>query len=483
MAIDAVGIGTASNDGKILKSLSIGSSDGTVPLFFKFKTGTNTWLKANIWVTVDIVRKGGNESLNSYALAGADGCTDVNRWTSPAPVAVDGGYVYSMALTNALMDDVETLIGTLSYSGRSYDAIRLTVEVKVVWGAGANDYVKGAQTCYIGFKPTYSATSAVYTTKGLEVTYSASGWTRPNDRYTTSAITSGGKATVDKGVKGTAQAAGKLTIPKASIKRIPVTGESLSGSLTMRGSWQGEDSSLGTMSLSGVTVTNSTTVKKPTITATAQNGGVLVKWTANGAGSTTPTAVDVQMVGSDYVSDRATITALNGTHFFDAVPAGSSTSWQAAAYVLGDDSYNPTLSDIVTATAVSIEGVEIVPADGSGAVRLPYNAAVTRNARPESETVKLAGRSRETVGFGEGGAVTWTVSGSIVTGERAHVTSTQGLTVTTPEEWAALPERGVCVIRTQDGRRAQVYVTNANVSRSIGGNGLRSVSISAEEVS
>ena len=46
-----------------------------------------------------------------------------------------------------------------------------------------------------------------------------------------------------------------------------------------------------------------------------------------------------------------------------------------------------------------------------------------------------------------------------------------------------MPERGVCVIRTHDGKRAQVYLTNSNVSRAIGGNGLRSVSISAEEVS
>lgn len=476
MAVEAVGIYPNKEGQLIGKGLRIASADGTQNLQIRFATQSNTWLTANIWVTVDAVRKGGSESLNSYANIGNNGAVSIARSSFAAPTQDGGMYVYSMPLTNSAMSAVASLIGTLSYSGRSYDALRLFIEVRVVWGNSDGEWVKGTETAYITFVPSYTASAAKYTLKGLEITYSASNWSRPNDKYQTGDITSASKATVNSGVKGIAKSSTKLVIPKENLKRIPNTGETLAGTLTMRGSWQGDDSYLNTLSLAGLTVTNTTTLKTPTITAVEQNGGILVTVNQTGSG-TSATAIDVIMVDGEYVQDRVTLSP-GQSHLFDAVPAGVQTTWQAVGYVAGNDSYQPTAPVSATASAVSVAGVSIVPAEGNP-VSIPYNAAVTRNARPDSEAVKLAGRSRPTVGFGEGGAVTWTVSGMILTGERSDLSS---FISTDPDELADLPMRGLCVIRTQDGRRAQVYITNANVSRAMGGTGYRSVSVSAEEV-
>lgn len=476
MAINQVGI-YPNTSGDIGSKLQIRAADGTISLVFRFATQSNSWLTCNVWVTVDGVRKGGNEAVNGYATLGASGATNISRTSLSAPIAKNGTYIYSVPLSLSAMSSVASLIGTLSYASRSYDAFRLKVEASAKWGAGAEDFVKGSSTCYITFIPAYTATGATYTVNGLEITYTASGWSRPNDRWQTNAISSDGELTASANLKGTAQGAGKLTIPRKNLKRIPGTGETLSGGIKMRGSWQDDASYLSTMSLAGITVTNATTLKSPTFTATPQSDGVLVKWTGTTGAGTAPDAVDVQMVGSDYIQDRWTFTAVNEEHLFDAVPSGIATDWQAVGYIAGNDAYQPTPPVSATAAAIVFEGISLVPADGSGAIALPYNLKVTRDYSPETETAKLAGRKRPTVGFGEGGEGSWKISGTVITGEN---TSLSSLTSTDIDALASLPERGICMLRTQDGRRAQVYIKSATISREF--RGVRGISIDADEV-
>lgn len=474
MAVTNVGIYPNTENALTGRYLSIKSGDSAPALEFRFKTSSNSWVEANIWITVDIVRNGGNESINGYANIGADGALGVARTSFSTPTSVDGGYVYKMPLTNALMDDVETLLGTLTYSSRSYDAIRLKVEVNVRWGTSWSQAEKSSQTCFIGFKPAYTATGAQYDPSGLTITYSASGWGRPNDQYQTNAITSASKATVGAGVKGRAVSSSKLVIPKAKLKRIPSTGDTLSGSLLMRGSWQDDDSNLGTMSLAGVSVTNLTQVRVPSITATAQSDGVKVTVGAGTGTGTAAASIEVSMVGSTYSMDRVTL-APGDSYVFEAVPSGVSTTWQAIGInTVGGVEYasGPATA---TATAVNIDGAVITKASG-GSVAIPYNATVSSSSKPEAETVKLAGRDRPTVGFGEGGSQTWDVSGVIVI-DPAY---TGTLVITDEEDVMALPFAGLCMLRFKDGRRAQVYVTDASVRRDHGS--LRSVSIACEEV-
>ena len=73
------------------------------------------------------------------------------------------------------------------------------------------------------------------------------------------------------------------------------------------------------------------------------------------------------------------------------------------------------------------------------------------------------------------------LSATAVTDEDPHLTG--ALSVTDIDALSKLPERGVCMIRTQNGKRAQVYVSKCNIGRPVGGNGVRTVSLTCEEVS
>ena len=240
MAVEKIGIYPNNQNALLGASLSVMSADGTISPEFRFATQSNTWSTVNLWVTVDAVNAGGSEDVNGYHNVGASGFTGKSRTALSTPTQSGGLYYYKVPLSDSGLSTVAGYIGTVSYASRSYDALRLKIEVRIKYTGGE---VTGSATCYIGFKPTYTATAANYTVNGLEITYTAtSPWARPSDRFTTGAIKSASKALCDSGVTGKCSGAGKLVIPRSKIKRIPQTGESLTGSITMRGSWQDSNS-------------------------------------------------------------------------------------------------------------------------------------------------------------------------------------------------------------------------------------------------
>lgn len=475
MAVDSIGIYPNDQGAVVGKSISIHSGDSAPSLKFRFATQSQAWLTANVWVTVDAVRKAGNESINGYANMGADGAVNVARSSFTYVGQTDGLYVYEIALSHSDMSNVASLLGTLTYSSRSYDAIRLTIDVRVVWGA-QGESVKGSSVCYIGFKPTYTATGAKYSPLGLEISYTASGWGRPNDRWSNNSITADGEPVAEANAAyGVTDGAGVITIPADRLLYIPETGDILGGTIRMVGSWQETGSSLGLLSLAGVSVTNLTTVRKPTLTVSTAGSGVMVTVGAGTGTGTAATEIDVSMVGGSFNADKVTL-APGDSHFFAAVPAGVATTFQAVGRAYVTNAWFASGPVNETATAVSVEGIDIVTEYGL-AVGIPYNATLVCKTSPETETAKLAGRERPTVGYGEGGEAKWSIGGTIC------ADSIGTLTTTDPDDVYRLPFGGVCVIRTQDGKRVQASIKEATVERDEGGHGgLRSVAISAEEV-
>ena len=181
------------------------------------------------------------------------------------------------------------------------------------------------------------------------------------------------------------------------------------------------------------------------------------------------------MVGSTYSADRATL-APGESHLFQAVPAGISTEWQAVGIATVSGEEFASGPSTATAQAVVIDGLEIVDAEAN-VIPIPYNVRLSSSSKPETETVKLAGRTRPTVGYGEGGEVSWTINGTIVT-------ETMGdLTVTDPDTVRALPFAGVCIVRIEDGQRMQVSIESASVTQDGDGMGIMSATINADEVS
>lgn len=493
MAVENLGIYPNAQSKPIGTTLRIYPTSGTVAPYVRFETQSNGWYSANIWVTAYGIKKAGSEDINGYTLIGDTGVLNRTRANFTLVSGSEGtNYVYALPFSS-ITDGTTTLsslLGTLSYAGRSYAALRLKVEARIYWDSGQviERSSRGEMTCYIGFIPTFTVNEIYYDKNGLTITYTASGsgaaaWKRPNDRWATKMldIRHGGKtyaltSSLEE-IYGTVGSAGKLTIPKAKLKRVPETGDTIYGKVRFVGSWMSVGSTLNTMGLSWVAVVNKYDVPAPafaSISATAD--GVSVTMASN----SNIDYIEVSMVGGQYAIDRAIITP-GSTHVFKGVPYGVATEWQAVAY--SDAAGELAASQPVTATAGAVspqlaKGAVFTDADGNE-VCIPYNVSYTTQSRAESTRVKLAGRQRPTVGFGEGGSVTWTVNGKVLFASDFD----QARYVTTDREALnALPMAGVQLLRLPDGTRAQLQVTDCQTSRNVGWNGYRAVSISAEEV-
>ena len=476
MAINELGIFPNSQGSTIGTSLRVESADGTVAPYLRFKTQSDSWTKADIAITVDVITKSGTETLNGYSNKGSVSMKDVpnSSFSAYAGSSNATGWIWSLAFSS--ITGLSALLGTLSYSGRSYDAIRLKISVKLYFSGGSTS---GTKTCYIGFIPTFTASEIYIDKSGLTVAYTATGWNRPNDRWAVMDIADGSEIVLqDSDAYGKIGSAGKLTIPKAKLKYIPANGDTLTGSIRMTGSWMGTGTNLGYLDLSTVTVINKYATKTPTLSLLVVSDGVRATVGQTGTGSNLD-SVEVSLVGSDYVLDKEVI-PLNGQHVFKAVPVNVPLTFQAVGYssAAGELAASATITKSVDTGGdpVIYESEAFSVIYDSGSVELAYNIQVDTSNAPEAVTVKFAGRKRQTVGFGEGGSQTWRISADIIT--EAH----DGLIVTTEQEVRSLPERGVCILRFPDGERAQVYITTVNVSRSERGGVIRSVDIDAEEV-
>ena len=484
MAIDAVGITPNEQGTDIGTTKRIYSSDSAPTMKVAFKTATRKtnnnfgWSKADISVIVDKINKNGSEDYNGYTYQGSASISDIGYATFSYTGSDSAGYVYTYPFSS--ITGLASLIGTLTYGSRSFDAIRLTITVTCKWQEG-NDWksTSSTQVCYIGFIPFYTLSSVYLDKNGLNITYTASGWNRANDRWAIKQISDVSTYVLNESddIWGVVGSAGKLTIPNDKLIYRPKNGDTLTGTVRMVGSWMGTGTVLNTLDLSTRTVQDLYTLKKPKFTSvTVVGDGVQI--TVNQDSTTSGSNLDyieVSMVGGRFEADRALI-PVGGTHTFNAVPYGVTTTWQAIGHsaAAGEDA----VSAVVTTTAQAVSGSGLTLTSNEGSLRLSYNVSYNANSRPSVTTAKLAGRDRPSVGFGVGGAVTWTITGTIVTSNLSSNLEQ------VDERWArSIPMQGVWVMRLPDGDRVQLYITNCGVSMAQGAYGWRTVSISAEEVS
>lgn len=480
MAIQAVGIYPNEQGKAIGTSKRILPGQSAPSMQIRFRTQSNTATSWNIWVTARGINTAGNAQINSYTSLGTAGRTGITGLSPTGSVAA--GFVYSVPFSS--VTGLNDLVKTLTYSGRSYDAIELTIEVRAFWDGG-NSYL--AQTCYIGFIPAYDPDGAVWGGNGLAISYEATDpWGRPNDRWQleTDLKDKQERVVFKKGVWGTVDGYGSIVLPKSKSLRVPNTGDELFGTFRMVGSWMVEGSVLNTLTLNGgagATVDNSYDLETPVLTANIEQGGVRVTVGQTSTGKTALETVGVQLVGSDWAPDRAEV-AVGGSFLFEAVPRGVQTVWSGIGYATVDGEKVASDAAETTCGPYQSSGCAIVPV-GGGAVRIPYNIVSSSQSKPESESVKLAGRDRETVGYGEGGSVTWSISGKVVADGFGAMYGGAAMETTDLDALRNLPMAGVCIVCLPEGERAQVELTNVSISRQQAGELRRTVSISAKEVS
>lgn len=405
----------------------------------------------------------------------------------------DGAIKYSGASTNALCAEVPANYnGTVSLTANATEDVVFPYSSAILFTStpsGSNCTTVAAMNTWFQSNnvtlfyelvtPTTDASTSLTT---IELGSAFTIETELDSTFVLDAATEYGSSISDANYWSVIDEAGKLTIPADAFSVVPNTGNVLNGSIRMVGSWQPAGSVLNYMSLDGVVVTNLYDIKLPTLTAVVEGDGVRVTVGESNIGVTSIDKIQVQLVGSTLDEDRVTL-SVDESYLFKAVPYNVPTQWQAVAYGTPSAGVEAASEAVfVTCARVYGFGVGVTAQDGS-VVRIPYSTAYTSQSRPEAKRVKLQGRDRETVGFGEGGSVTWTISGKVVLDGFGARYGGASMEITDENELRNLPMKGACILRFDDGTRTKVQLTNVQIGRQIAGEMKRTVSISAQEVS
>lgn len=465
-------------------------------LYVKFRTiNRDAQAKIDLAVAYEYVARGdvrGGDGYGGYTTttSGAtewyykrfDVATDNTVWVSERDALVPG-YLWSLPLdfpsqnhSSASIVDAITN-GDWSFANRKYDAIHLHVKVKTWYYVGttltASDVAHA--DLYVGYIPTYTATSATLTTNGLTIRYSSPNWVRSSDRWEVVSLRQGSKAVTSTKTKpwGQVSKAGTITIPPSAVTYAPADG-TISGEVRMNACWRPAGEEFASMTFAALPFENNAEANTPAMTVLedAANGLIKVIVTDSADQDVPLSTALVTLVGGGLPSDSQVI-AMGGTATF-APPIGE--AYAISCIGLTADGKAKRVADR-TGGPVSIAGGGILlTSEGDAHVRIPYDAGISESLGPESETVKLAGRSRPSAFFGEGGTRKVTVSGTVCI-EAGH-----GLIVTPIEAIETIAEAGPLVLRDEIGRRMQVYASGVSVSCSDLPQWLRRVSITCEEV-
>ena len=140
-------------------------------------------------------------------------------------------------------------------------------------------------------------------------------------------------------------------------------------------------------------------------------------------------------------------------------PLGVPIVVQAVAYTdAGDFSDTVTLEvDPIGEVGEVARFIAIDAEDGSVSVKCRLNVSQDETFEQEQTAVKFSGRDRESVAYGIGGSVVGSVSCDIVTRGAGDVVQSR-------RDFERLAFAGVCVLRTADGERKRVAITDVGES-------------------
>ena len=441
----------------------------------------------------------GNGAVNGYGdwRKNADGST---RWWYRRFTAtesgishqdMDGFFQWSVPLSALLPGDpiLEELVtggdeANWAFAKRRYDEIQLRVKVKTLyavegWSQDQSDPTAGlvvsplaVQDCWVGFRPSYACTGVRLTSKGLEISYSSPDWSRATDRFSVESLTQGGSTLIDGKPWGTVSRNGLLVVPMDSLRRIPdVT--ALTGRVRFNAVWRPPDADFATMAVS-VTPTSNQGVRTPVLALTVDGGDITAVATDPGGSGLALATVTIKLRGSSLSCDQATV-APGEPVVFRCLPSGPVTVDAVGAASNGQPSNRASAT--ATVAHVTTGGDAIVPLDGSAPVRLLYNVKAQWTGKPESVTEKLAGRTRQSAWFGEGGEATLSVSFDF------SVAPWPGVTAQPEEDVMALAYCGPCILLLHGRERVLVEVESVSLSDPTAGfDRIRNATLSLREV-
>lgn len=469
-------------------------------LYVKFRTiDKDSQAKIDLAIAYEFVARGdvrGGDDYGGYVTSGGStkwwyrqfDVSGSDVWVSERDALVPG-YLWSLPLdftstdpTSSGTSIVSALTnGDWSFANRKYDAIHLHIKVKTLYYVGSTLTASDVSHAdrYIGYIPTYTATGASLTTSGLHVTYSSPDWDRSSDRWEVTRLRQGTRDVTSTKSKpwGQVAGAGAITIPRGAISYVPEDG-TLSGEIRMNATWRPAGEEFASMSFTGLAFENNAEANTPSVTRRedADSGIVSVTVTDSGDEDVSLSTALVTLVGGGLASDSQTI-PIGGTATF-APPIGEGYTISCIGFA--SDGTRAKRAANVSGGPVSVGdvggGVVISDADGESTIHVIRDTDVSETVTPEAETVKLAGRRRPSVFYGEGGTHDMTVRGTVFV-EDGHGVPSVSL------DWLrGMPEWGPVVVRDCLGTRMLARVTSVTIANEARVKWARSVTIALEEV-
>lgn len=468
--------------------------------YVKFRTTyADSQAYVDLAIAYEVVARGdvrGGDGFGGYATSGGSTkwiyyrfpVSDSRLWRSARDFG-GPGYLWSLPLRFESSDptsqgqnlvDLITNGGDWSFANRRFDVVHLHIKVKTLYYDDGNVLRESEvthQDAYIGWIPDYdqSAVRATYGKSGLVIRYDSPDWDRSTDRWEVQRLTQNGRSLIDtkRLPWGAVTGRGVITIPPSALVRTPVDG-TIDGVIRMNATWRPTGLEFSNLTLSGYAVENVLDVNSPTITLAEDSTTGTVRVTVGDAldENVAVATARVRLAGGSLSCDVHEV-AVNGSCVL-APPLGTPYVVEATSF---DSDGNRGATVRATGGPLTLgDGVYLTPLDGGDTVAIAYNVRITEGASPEIETVKLAGRPRKSVFYGEGGDHTVNVSGAVCI-EGGH-----GIAHVDIEALRSLPYAGPCVMREDTGQRWAVLVKSANVSSNSAPRHMRDVSISCEEV-
>ena len=466
-------------------------------LYIKFRTmNRDAQQKIDVAVAYEYVARGdvrGGDGYGGYTeLNGSTEwyykqfivATDQTLWVSERDALVPG-YLWSVPLAFPSQNHSDATIvsaitnGDWSFANRKFDAIHLHIKIKTLYESGGelmtSDLAEADR--YIGYIPSYDIDEnnpIVFDLEGLKVYYTADDWDRSSDRFEVTYLTQAGKSLIDTKSKpwGSVRSAGLIVIPKDKLIRQPTDG-TVSGSIRMNATWRPAGEDFASIALIAAPVDNQTGTRTPNVSMTidSEDGSLTVTVTQGSGTDQLATTANVVLIDGETKEDNQTVT-IGGSAVFHPTFGRTFSVSVTAFSAQGVRSARVVKSGIMT----TLDGATLSLSDGS-TIRIPYGVSVSDSSGPEVEVVKMAGRQRPSVFFGEGGTRSLSVKGFVCV-EEGH-----NMEVTDPDALSALPMSGPCLYRDDTGRRVYGYVSDQGSDHGATFPWMREVSLSIEEVS
>lgn len=475
------------------------TSDRDVRLVFSTLYGPDVQASFDVWFTYSGYRKGGLAET-----AKVDVTKTISANDAHCVAGGDGRWWWSIPLT-AVYDGFTGSSGKWTFANRTWDNLELDAWVRCTWKSPIEGHSHSAwyeSVLWISYVPTYTLTSAYYGSDGdLLIHYTATDWTRPDDRWAIDEGTVNGTNAFLANTWGTVSGYGLVKVPKERISA-DLTAGRLYLKLRFNASFRPVNLEFATIStkMANTSDPSKETSSDPgikindwknesptnrayqadtpiiTVVGVTSTGSARIRVTDSGDHGKPITHVIVKSTRYGYSFDGTDI-PIGSVGSLDFLPIGE----KVPIYGYGLDGQGG-VSNTVYATVDMTSG-ETADSDGivlqsitdptfitwiryhkDGETLLP-----TVKTTPNVQVVKLSGRRRPSAYFGPGASVDVSFSGWFIPEyDDAPIT-----------EYGELVETGIFMARFPDGQR---YVIEGDVTVEPDSSGCYKVSVSGQEV-